>query len=527
MPNPDASTPVVLTGAALGGRLAELLFWVFPAVIWGVFFWQASSFWDPESHYFFGWVVPPLGIYLLARRWQLIRHLPDTPMVSMRWAVVGILPAYLILRMVAFADLFPMWNLPMWLLGAVALLSVTLYFAAMRGWGTAVYLLLPQLFFLTALPWPTAIHLYAVDTLTDSVAATAVEILSFAGHPADLVGQRILIGNESVEVGEACSGIRSLQALVMCAFFLGELGRLHWIKRMGLFLGAAVASYITNSVRAWVLGLVSLEGGIEAFDKWHDNTGAIAFVVAIALLFALFSWWDVPEAQSKPKPTQPLSKPPRLLLAGCGCLVLIELLLPLVYGYKKLPAYAVEWETLNEMGFYEENVLAPLAEDLLKFDVGRSITAFVGGKRLDVAYFEWAGGIELKVPNAHTPDECMGNYGGMELIEQTAPRLMQIQDIQFVFDPYRFIALDGSTIQVFRSVLTFPDTGVDADPFQYSMSKTHFRKFTETLRFLAQAGAEDRIKTQRLLFIGVRNAGTEQEEWNRLKPLLTELVQPI
>jgi hypothetical protein len=58
------------------------------------------------------------------------------------------------------------------------------------------------------------------------VAGSAVEVLGWVGVPAAEQGNLIEIAAGTVNVNEACSGVRSLQSSFMAALFLGEPCRL-------------------------------------------------------------------------------------------------------------------------------------------------------------------------------------------------------------------------------------------------------------------------------------------------------------
>ena len=48
--------------------------WIIPAVALSLFLWQISVFWDPDSHYNYGWLVPFMVGYLV---WNRLAHAPD------------------------------------------------------------------------------------------------------------------------------------------------------------------------------------------------------------------------------------------------------------------------------------------------------------------------------------------------------------------------------------------------------------------------------------------------------------------
>lgn len=523
-------------GSTLGSRPALISWlWLFLlAITWFVFFREASRYWDPESHYFFGWIVPPLAAYLLKRRWERVEPLLDNSGALRRSACYWILPvlliAFLLIRLVAFADLFPLWRLPVWMLGIASITVSMLCFSAGLGWRAAVFFAWPCIFCLTALPWPTALHVPIVDGLTKMVAESAVVFLRFAGHPAELVGQHILVGEETVEVGEACSGIRSLQALVMCSIFLGELGRLGWFKRVSMLVAAVGVAFIFNAARALVLGIVAVESGPEVFEQWHDLTGAVSFNAAWITLFVIFNCIDEPDSKPEHSSIIPLSRPTPAQFLVNACLTVMlavtEPALSRLFPYRLLPAYDLDPSYVDTVGFYERNPISETSQSLLGFDEGQSLTSVIGGRQVHWSFFKWNGGVPLKTPNEHTPDQCMGVYGGLEFLGRGPSRLFTLPGLVLVFDPYRFQSPRGTVIQIYRAVVSAEsENALDGLVFDYDITTSHTAKFAESFRFLFTRRSGGRALTQRLLLIGITDAPPDTEAWAFLEPHLAEILR--
>src|SRR4029078_10432291 len=102
----------------------------------------------------------------------------------------------------------------------------------------------PILFFFVAVPWPSQIEQPLIQGLMRADAAINVEILNLIGMPAVQMGNLIEVGSGVVGIDEACTGIRSLQATLMVALFLGEFYDLSSIRRIILVLvGLGIAFF--------------------------------------------------------------------------------------------------------------------------------------------------------------------------------------------------------------------------------------------------------------------------------------------
>ncbi len=146
------------------------------------------------------------------------------------------------------------------------------------------------LFFLIALPPPSAIYNPIVNILTGIVVAIDVNILSFAGIPAQRVGNLIQLPSGVVGVSEACSGIRSAQSTLMATLFIGYLVLKNGSLRLFLvFVGLGLAIF-GNVVRSAFLCFRADAAGAKAVDEVHDAAGW-SILIFTSVGVALIAWW--------------------------------------------------------------------------------------------------------------------------------------------------------------------------------------------------------------------------------------------
>lgn len=201
--------------------------------------------------------------------------------VILLFAVVIILP----LRMISEVD--PGWRPPILAHAAIVfgLTHMILWYFA--SWKLSLWFFPVTLFGLTAVPLPWQIEQGVVRTLTGTVVSLTSETFLLLGRPVESVGERLVLGDEMVEVTEGCSGIRSLQSLGMAALFFGELLLLSWNRRFILIGVAAVCAVLVNTARAWCLAEIHFSKGAAAADAAHDGIGHIAFAVSAGILFGV------------------------------------------------------------------------------------------------------------------------------------------------------------------------------------------------------------------------------------------------
>lgn len=247
----------------------------------------ASHEWSHGIYYDYGWIVPPVALWLLIRRWI---DLGGDVRLPGRWAVIGwillLLPWFTLLRVLGLVD--PSWRMPIGLCGLTSALVTHGLIAKTRGWRVSRGFLWITLFLASALPLPSAVELRLVEGFTHSVILMTSQWFHFAGKPVEVVGDLLLLNGFTVEVAEGCSGVRSFQSFLMATWLFAELQRLRAARTLILLVFAVGAAFLVNVSRAYILADISFSQGREGFERAHDAVGLAAFLVSAAL-FYLFS----------------------------------------------------------------------------------------------------------------------------------------------------------------------------------------------------------------------------------------------
>ena len=244
--------------------------------------------WTINDQYQYGWFVPPLALALLALRW------PDCPAprplrsADHPWLTVllAAVPLFLLgpLRLIEVPN--PDWRLIFWLhAGLLAALSLGLA-AWCGGWPWVRHFAFPVGFLLLAVPWPSGLEQDIVQGLMRGVAAIAAEVMNVMAIPAEAQGNLIRVRGQLVGVDEACSGIRSLQTMLMGGCLLGELSRLNGPRRLTLLAGGMLVAMVANVFRSSLLVWLAAERGVPTLEKYHDLAGiSVLFIVFAGLLW--------------------------------------------------------------------------------------------------------------------------------------------------------------------------------------------------------------------------------------------------
>jgi exosortase len=98
-------------------------------------------------------------------------------------------------------------------------------------------------------------------------------------------GNVIVLSETTLEVAEACSGIRSLQALMALGTVYGYFTQSAAWKRWALLVLSVPIAIVANALRVSGTGFLAHFWGIElAQGFYHTFAGWLVFLVAFALL---------------------------------------------------------------------------------------------------------------------------------------------------------------------------------------------------------------------------------------------------
>lgn len=406
----------------------------------------------PEDRY--GWGVPFLALLLLAERWRR-RPAQGTPGGAAAWVVLA---AGLVLLAASLPVLEANELWPTAQAGAFCgVLAATLAFGALAGgWAWAGHFAFPLAFVSTSLIWPTDLHLWVVRDLAGMNAGLAAGIVSVLGHPAIVNGNVITVATGRVGVDEACSGLRSLQAIWMAGWFFGEFHGLTWPRRIALVAAALAAGILANLLRTTFLTWEAAARGLAACEAWHDRAAALELVGALGAVVLIAEAVKGRSGQAaEPAGTTPA--PVRWRLAPSVVLIAV--------------AFAAEtgtqaWYLAHERWGQSERVhwqLASPSPDWRPIDIparaqavlnNTSATGFtwsdpIAGLRGWAYVVSWIGdAAQGENPEWHDPTICLP-AAGVKFEANLDPVRLDVGGAPIVFAGYRFEAANRPLIVYF------------------------------------------------------------------------------
>ncbi len=238
--------------------------------------------WYQNPDYSHGFFVPPLVGYLIWRKrdaWAHTLHQPS-------WyglVIVGVALGLLYLGSLG-AELF-LTRVSLWL-------TIIGLIVCFEGRARLRVLAFPLGFLLFMIPVPAIIYnqiVFPLQLLASNCASHSLHTINL--FPVLREGNVLVLPNYTLEVVDACSGIRSLMALLTLASVYSYLvERTVWL-RIVLVVAMVPLAIVANAGRVMLAALCTQLMGVKAAESLlHLLSGLVVFLIATLLLLALHAF---------------------------------------------------------------------------------------------------------------------------------------------------------------------------------------------------------------------------------------------
>jgi len=189
------------------------------------------------------------------------------------------------MRLVAgafFLETVDAWSMLFWLAGCVAIL----FGLPVLRWSS---LSIGFLAFMVPLPYRIegALSL-PLQRIATKLSTCGMQIL---GLPAIAEGNTILVGDHTLEVAQACSGLRLFFSILALGVAYLMFARRSWWENVLVLLGVIPVAILANAVRIVTTGvLYEFASSDVAYRFSHDFAG-LAMIPLAAALFWLLIWY--------------------------------------------------------------------------------------------------------------------------------------------------------------------------------------------------------------------------------------------
>jgi exosortase len=259
-----------LTGTALVLGAFILVFWRVLVSLVGA--------WVGDGNYSHGFLIVPLALFFVWERRSRLAAVPIAPS-----------PAGLVLLLGGIATMLAgFWGAELFL-SRIAILPVLAGIVLfLFGWAHLRILAFPIAFLFLMIPIPAIIFnqiAFPLQLLASRVGEWAI---STAGIPVLREGNVLVLAHTSLEVAEACSGIRSLVSLVTLGIVYGYFADPRSWVRLVMVASAVPVAILANGARVAGTGMAAQWISPEAAEGFfHEFSGWIVFMFAFAMILLI------------------------------------------------------------------------------------------------------------------------------------------------------------------------------------------------------------------------------------------------
>lgn len=225
-----------------------------------------------------GFLIPVVSLYILYdRRHKLAQVQAKGAWSGLAWICIGL--GVLVLGRLSLEYFTTRVSFLIVIAGSVLLLL---------GKDYLKLTLFPIAYLIFMIPIPS----FLMDKLTFPLqliaSSLSASVLNIVGIPVLREGNILELANTSLEVAEACSGIRSMLSLLALAVIFAYFNQKTFGKRAILVLSGIPIAIVANTVRVTGTGVLAyLFGDGAAQGFFHDFSGWAMYIVAFGCLLGL------------------------------------------------------------------------------------------------------------------------------------------------------------------------------------------------------------------------------------------------
>jgi exosortase len=239
---------------------------------------KLGSDWWTDGNYSHGFFIIPIAAYLAWERRDKFQAAAQRPTVLGLLVVIasvvvlagGVLGSELFLTRIS-------------ILGTAT--GIVLFFF---GWARLRVLLFPLAFLFLMIPLPAIIFNQIAFPLQLLASQFGEKALTLADIPVLREGNVLVLANTTLEVAEACSGIRSLISLLTLGIVFGYFADPRGWVRTAIAVSSVPVAIVANGARVAGTGVAAhFIGPAAAEGFFHEFSGWIIFIAAFSMMLAI------------------------------------------------------------------------------------------------------------------------------------------------------------------------------------------------------------------------------------------------
>ena len=265
--------------------LLSILLIIFCAVFFPVLK-SLIKFWHGSEEYSHGFFIIPLSLYIIRQKKD---ELARTPLQPSNWGLFIIITSLLLFIIARAGEILTLVPVAMIFL----IFGIVIY---LFGFLMCRKLIFPLFFLFFMIPVPSQIYSALTIPLQLFVTKITVFIASLMGIPIYREGNVINLPDHTMQVVQACSGLRSMISLLVLGAIFGYFTLRSNILRGILFVAGIPVSIIVNIFRVFLMVTAYYYFGYDlTADSIHTIFGMSIFIMALIIIAATqrgLSFWD-------------------------------------------------------------------------------------------------------------------------------------------------------------------------------------------------------------------------------------------
>jgi exosortase len=248
--------------------------------------WNLVRDWQMNPNYAHGFIIPIFCGWVVWKERDRISEIPIRP----SWFGLAIVTSALAILIIGTlgAEIFLSRISLLFLLAGLVI--------QFRGWQLFRALLFPWAVLFLMIPLPTIIFNEIALPLQFQASRLASGLLAAIGVPVLREGNIIELPSLTLDVVQACGGLRSIVSLITLAVVYGYLFERSLWRRVLLVLISIPIAVFANGLRIMGSGILGQYGDPQTAEGFfHLFSGIFIFLVSLALLIAfdiLLAWFD-------------------------------------------------------------------------------------------------------------------------------------------------------------------------------------------------------------------------------------------
>ncbi|HUW32462.1 MAG TPA: exosortase/archaeosortase family protein [Planctomycetota bacterium] len=264
-----------------GGRCVRMLPWLACGLAIGLTYRGVLAdlwtIWTTQQDYSHGILVVPFACYLAWRASTRLRGVDARP----SWLGLAVLVAAFLMREIGLRCYYGSAERISLI---VAIWGVVLVLA---GWQVVRRLAGPMLFLLLMIPPPNQVVAAITLPMQRMAAFAAAQTLGLMGWHAALEGNTIRLYGQSLEVAEACNGLRMVFAILTLGCAIACMVRRPLWERITVVASSIALGVVVNVIRIVATGVAGQVFGTGAIAAAHDVGGWLMMPLALLVM-----WWE-------------------------------------------------------------------------------------------------------------------------------------------------------------------------------------------------------------------------------------------